>query len=959
MAYFLEKIAESLYDEFGNTLNRHCLVFPGRRAGLYFLRYLAAFTEKPVWVPAIMTINDLFRSFSSLQVPGNELLLAELFKVYRRLRKSSESFDEFYFWGDMLLNDFDDIDKYLADASLLFRNVKDIKDIDRLFGGLTGEQIEIIKRFWTNFNPDQQTEEKKGFLDVWSVLFPLYSEFRDSLRQKKLSYEGMIFRDVAEEMKDIRLISDRWDFFHFIGFNALNECEKVLMRRCQKAGKARFYWDYDNSYINKDRLNSAGFFMRENLKEFGNDMPGDWKYDTMLSVSPTDIRRRVIETSSDVAQVKLIPGLISGLPGINPDNAHHTAVVLADENLLLPVLSSLPSGSGDINITMGYPLRQTVVYTLLRHLIDLQTNAVESGGITFFRYKDVSGLLKHNLVTAIMDEKEKEILDTLTGKNMIMVPASFFSGMKNIAIIFSRPDVPSSLSAYFRDILSLTASRLQSSEGDTMQLNIINEFIYRVVLSINRLETIVRDSDIKFTNETYIRILEKLLRQQTIPFSGEPLSGIQIMGLLETRALDFKNLVILSANEGILPAVSAGSSFIPFTLREAFGLPSVNHQESIFAYHFYRLLQRAENVTFAYNSNSEGLRSGEMSRFLIQMKYEPSLLPEFQNLGFEIITGKAVKETVERNEQHYRLLAEKFIQGRRTLSPSAINTWLNCRMKFYYRYVNGLKEPESVTADIDPALLGNILHDGMRAVYQKYLNRDLTKELLDSLISNRNMLEEIIEQAIRKNFNQSEDTGFSGNELIVKEVLLTYLDKILRIDSKQTPLKVLNLEEKFRFELVFNEGDSQRKILAGGVIDRVDIIGDSIRIVDYKTGGVSDYIASIEDLFSDDRDKKHDGWLQTLLYCEAYLNVKSGSRVRPSVYKVKSMPGGTPDDRLWIKSDRKTGMAVEDYKTVRDEFIAGLKNVTGLIFGKDEAFNMTSDIRGKCSWCEFKSLCMR
>ena len=294
MTYFLEHIAQSIHNEFGNTLNRHCLVFPNRRAGLYFLKYLAALIKKPVWSPSILTINELFRSSSSLQTAGNEILLFELYKVYRNLKKQNESFDDFYYWGDMLLNDFDDVDKYLVDASLLFRNVSDIKNIDQQFGGLTEEQVVIIRRFWTNFNRDKPTGEKSGFIDIWSILFNMYSGFRDSLQKQNLAYEGMIYREMAESDGNYYITDEHWDMIHFIGFNALNECEKLLMTGLKKAGKAMFYWDFDNSYIDEGKLNSAGYFLRENIKRFGSDMPSGWSFDTMLSKSAPLVLRRVI-----------------------------------------------------------------------------------------------------------------------------------------------------------------------------------------------------------------------------------------------------------------------------------------------------------------------------------------------------------------------------------------------------------------------------------------------------------------------------------------------------------------------------------------------------------------------------------------------------------------------------------------------------------------------------------------
>ena len=965
MEYFLEKIAQSLQSEFGNTLNQHCLVFPNRRAGLYFLKYLAAKIKKPVWTPSIFTINELFRSNSSLQTAGNEILLFELYKVYRKLKKSPESFDDFYFWGDMLLNDFDDVDKYLVDASLLFSNVQDIKNIDQQFGGLTQGQVEIIKRFWINFNPDKPTNEKSGFISIWSVLNDLYSGFRSSLKEQNLAYEGMIFRELVENSEMDYTSGTRWEMVHFIGFNALNECEKVIMTRFKKAGKARFYWDYDNSYIKEGKLNSAGFFLRDNLKIFGNDMPSGWSYDTMISAGAPIIRRRVIDTSSDVAQVKLISQLIEELPDLTAGNAHHTAVVLADENLLMPVLTSLPENIGDINITMGHPLKQTLVYTLVKHLMDLQRTATSTDGVVRFSYKDVISILKHTLMSGLMGESDNEIINEVTKTNLIWVPSDRFARSEHLVRVFKKPLTPALLSDYFKDILSLIAlndeKTRDGSDNNPVQRNVRNEFIYRVVLSINRLETIVNSPDVSFTPDTYIRILDRMLRIQSVPFSGEPLSGVQIMGILETRALDFKNLIILSMNEGVLPAVSTGSSFIPFSLREAFGLPSVNHQESIYAYHFYRLLQRAENVTFTYNSNSEGLRSGEMSRFLIQMKYETAMKPDFLDLNFEIKTHGALGERIERREEHILQLNSQFLDKSkgRILSPSAINTWLNCRMKFYYRYINRLKEPEKVTTDIDPAMLGNILHEIMKSLYQDYIGQVINKDMLDSIIRDRQLLARVTNEAINEKFNNGKDSLISGNELIVRDVLMAYLIRTLYTDKTLAPLTILNLEDPFSFIMSTLSNGSQIEILTGGKIDRIDVVSGVTRIVDYKTSTVADMINSIGDLFADDRKKDPDGWLQTLLYCEAYLANKPGSVVRPSVYKIKKLAGGLITDKLKLKTDSKSEIVIDDYKIVREEFIYGLKGIITKIFSNDEPFSMTSDTRGKCSYCPYKALCMR
>jgi hypothetical protein len=961
MEYFLERIARSLYAEFKDRLKSHCLVFPNRRAGLFFTRYLAGELSKPVWTPSIMTINDLFRSLSPLQPAENEMLLFELFKVYRTLTKSSEKFDDFYFWGDMLLNDFDDVDKYLADASKLFSNVHDLRKIDQQFGSLTPEQVEIIKRFWINFNPDDLTDKKSEFIRIWSILTDLYNEFRSNLKNKNLAYEGMIFRDVIENQDWKTAAGAKWDIVHFIGFNALNECEKAIMSGLKKDGKARFYWDYDNSYVRDQKMNSAGFFMKDNLEIFGNDMPADWSYDTMLSKGNDFVKRRVIDASSDVSQVKLLPGFINEIPGLTSTNAHQTAIVLADENLLMPVLTSLPENIEDVNITMGYPLKHTSVYSLVKHLLEMQKKAEVRNGVIYFYYSDVMRILKNSLIAGLMTEPDNEFIKEIIEKNLILVPAGKFAGSGKLSELFKKPSTPAQISDYLKSVLSVIVSGDSGEVEDVSQeifpRIIRNEFIYRVILSINRLDTISRDPDIGFTTDTWTRILDRLLKIQSVPFSGEPLTGIQIMGILETRTLDFKNLVILSVNEGILPAITASSSFIPFSLREAFGLPSINHQESIYAYHFYRLLHRAENVTFVYNSNPEGLRSGEMSRFLQQMKYEPMQKPEFRSVSFEIGNPADTGTIIERTNDHYLRILSRFSDnnGKNRLSPSAINTWLSCTMRFYYRYVNDLKEPEKVTEEIDPAMLGVLLHESMRKLYGGLIGKQLDTAIISSILDNRKEITQLINNAIKDIFKKANDYLVAVNELIVRNVLLVYISRILEIDKRIAPFTILALEEPVGFRVVSDETG----IIAGGTIDRVDLSRGVTRIVDYKTGSTADSIPSVSYLFKNEREKNSDGWLQTLLYCEGYLNTMPDARVRPSVYKIRKLPGEQLNDKLIIKAPKKEDYQVDDYGLVRNEFLEGLDLVVKSIFSKNEPFVMTSDIRNKCFYCPYRVLCMR
>lgn len=962
MISFLERIARLLYEQSGSDLRDHCLVFPSRRAGLYFLKYYSALLDKPAWTPSIMTIGEFFSSFSTLSVADNEILLFELYRVYRKLNPSAESFDEFYFWGDMLINDFDDVDKYLANAPALFRNVTDFRDIDRQFGDITPEQAEIIKRFWLNFEPDKFSREKEGFKSIWSVLTDLYTNYREALRQSGIAYEGMLYRDVAECIISGNIPGIKWKSIHFVGFNALNNCELAVMRYLHGTGIARFYWDFDNSYVKNNKLNSAGYFLRKNLEIFGNDMPAGWNYETNLSAPGNEVKWDIIETTSDISQVKLIPGLIGRLKELPPEDAHHTAVILADENLIVPVLTSLPSGTGDVNITMGYPLAMTSVYSLIKHLMELQRSSVAAYGSVSYHYCNVIEVLRHQLIVNKLTDEEKSLQDEILKRKQILIPSGFLNRSETTAALFVKPGDPAAFSDYLRKIMIIVwaGNGMGEESPDNMQVKLRNEFVYTVLLTINRLDKIVKSQEVKFSTETYIRIIDKILRTRSVPFSGEPLSGIQIMGFLETRSLDFRNIIMLSVNEGILPSAATGASFIPFSLREAFGLPLINHQESIFAYHFYRLLHRAENVTFVYNSDSTGLRTGEMSRFLIQMKYEQKLMPELMSLSFDIRTAASVAPLLQKSDSHLRRLYSMYADNGNgiILSPTAINTWLGCRMRFFYRYVNRLKEPEIITEEIDHAVFGEVLHNVMKSVYAGFLNREVTPGDIDAILKDENRLGNLVEVAVNGGNKPDASHDAGGKYTIMRDILLTYLIRILRTDRTLAPFSIEGLEKPVSFRLSINDGDCAINLRTGGNIDRIDKKDVKSRIVDYKTGSTADRITSVSDLFEDDRKKEPDGWFQTLVYCEAFLAENPDVTVRPSIYNIKELSADRFSDVLKIKAGKNDETALYDYKTIRNEFLDGLTGTVKKIFSLDEPFRMTESL-SKCNYCPYRGLCRR
>jgi hypothetical protein len=957
MTYFLDRIASHLFERFGDRLDRHCIVFPNRRAGLYFLKYLADKASKPVWSPEVKTINELFLSFSEKKIPESELLVFELFKIYRELNKKT-TIDDFFYWGEMLINDFDNIDKYLVDAARLFVNLREIKEIDLKFGGLTEAQIAVIREFWINFNPSAPTDQKSDFQEIWSLLAVLYEKFRSALFNKGIAYEGMIYRELAEKCMKGTLETARWDQIHFIGFNALNNCEREFMKYMKNAGVARFYWDYNDSFVSRNPNHSAGYFISGNLKQFGNDMPEDW---TRNSENATEPVIEVIDSSSDIAQVKMAAKIVEGLSSLNDSDAHHTAIVLSDENLLLPALTSLPENAENVNITMGYPLKYSPVYSLIKDLLELQNNirTGEAGEIVF-DLKVVQAILTNSYFSSGHWPLSSEFPDLNKNKDL-RISSLFFRDKQPFDFIFRKIEAVKEFSAYLKTILEKLYILTETSDEKSrvaVGISIRNEFIYRAILAINRLESILSDAGSIISLPTYNRLLDRILRGLSIPFHGEPLHGIQIMGILETRSLDFKNLIILSVNEGILPQNSVTGSFIPFNLREAFGLPTIRHQDSIFAYYFYRLLQRAEKVTLIYNSSSDGLKTGEMSRFILQLKYG-SRSPEFFSQRFDIKSPAHVPSEIKRDSIHNEKLYSDFLQDeQKILTPSAVNTWLTCRMKFYYRYLCGLKESEKTTGEIDPAFFGDLLHAVMERIYTPYRNRILNKDDFNLILKDEDRLLSLITDTINEKFHNVKTGAVSGIDLIICNILKSYIKLIIKRDSGCAPLEIVDLEYRIFSDLEINYLNNRKIIKIGGVIDRLDRINGIYRIADYKTGKTEMEISSLESLFDENEKNRNDSWFQIFMYCYVLLSAKNESRVLPSVYPVRSMYSDDFTDRLTIKDIDGHPLDVRDFGILRESFGLFLSKTVENIFDSEVSFRMTDNLK-KCEHCPYAKLCQR
>lgn len=962
MQIFLKEVAKQILARHRDELAGQHLVFPNRRSALYFGHYLAGLIDSPVFSPRISTISELFAATTDLEALDSLQLVFKLFESYSSMVDKPDSFDEFFYWGEMIVNDFDDIDKYLVNHNILFQNLRDLREIDDKFGGLEPEVVEIIRKFWLGFDPSNMTSEKEDFLTVWDILPLLYTSFRDKLRLAGMAYEGMIMRDLVEDMESkVSSLDNKAEHFHFIGFNALNRCEKELLGYLKARGKASFYWDYDILYLN-NREHEAGLFIRDNIKTFGQDLGSGVRVDNLTAIK-NERRFEVYRAPSDVAQSKLIPSLLQdfGTYSSEPDK---TAIILADENMLMPVVNSIPDSVESINVTMGYPLYQTPVYSLVKHLLLLQKNRREaSDGAVSFYHADLESLFLHQYITHLFQAESEDILRSIKEQNLVRIESTELQANSFFKLLFSSPASARELNVYLINVLGEV---LLSFTGDAENLQdeavtgskIQMEYLFTVIRAFKQLDSLLAESLIELGTDIYIRICDRLVRKLIIPFSGEPLSGLQVMGILETRALDFENILFLSVNEGVLPRSSAGSSYIPYNLRMAFGLPTVKHQDSIFAYYFYRLIQRASRVRFIYNSNSSGLRTGEMSRFLLQLRYSNVFDTSFIDTRFNIEAPNSDSEIITRTGRIQEIIESEYLADKasRILSPSALNTWIKCQLKFYYKYIAGLEETSLVQEEIDSPMFGNILHDSMNRLYKPWEGAILDSPDIEKLLDGKEHIRDSVIASFRQKFMRNKPGSISGKNLIIITLIENMISRILTIDLHKAPFELVGLEAFYQRLFTFKLNGKSRNVKLGGTIDRIDRKDGVIRILDYKSGRDSLEISTLESLSEYDKEGNSAAF-QTLLYSWIYQGSGYRGPLRPSLYPARAIYADNFSDIFTIKKGDHKG-PLTDFNNVSGEYINWLRKVLNDMFDPDFSFSMTT-VKERCIYCSFANLCGR
>lgn len=945
MKSFLAELVEQL-DREKLSWDQVTLIFPNRRASLYFKKYLSEVLTKPTFAPRLITIEEFIGSLSSWRVPDKLELVYRLYEQYAQTMPATfskqsdqaEPFDRFYFWGEMLLRDFEEIDKYLVNAEQLFKDLSQQKELDASFDFLTDEQKEFLKKFWFGFE-DSLTDSKQKFLTVWRKLFSLYEQYRISLQKDGLAYEGMIHRDAAEKIHELTL--PEYGQMIFVAFNALTAAEEKIVSWLVQHRNARVIWDADQYYVN-DKQQEAGSFLREYqahsvLKETFTDFPANF-------VGPKNVQ--LISAAQNMGQAKYLSQLLEQhlADGALPED---TLIVLPDEKMLIPVLHGISDKIDKLNVTMGFSLTNTPVFILLEQLVELQ----HSKSFEHFHHRQVLALLSHPYLlvadAALANAKRKEILS----HNWVSIPQTFLATHLPLHRLIFQP-VNGGLISYLRDIIYEIASLKGIADLD-------REFLFQFLTLLNRMAEVMGDAQNVDQPKAFLRLFRQVVKAQKIPFSGEPLKGLQIMGVLETRNLDFKHVFILSLNEGAFPSFGSKGSYVPYHLRKAYRLPTVEHQDAIYSYLFYRVIQRAENVFLMYNSETDPLGQGEMSRYLQQLVFESPL-----KLARSVIHNSVQPRTpdpivIHKSESVLALLARlnEGNAGFRGISPTALTTYLECSLKFYFRHIVKVREAKVVEEDLDARVLGNFVHKVMEKFYKQAVARRNDKTIeADDFVNKELTIERLIDQEFISVYrlDPHRTVTYEGQRLIVREVVKRFALAILTADERYAPFSMEALEQA---GLLYSVKISHAPgfVVLGGTIDRIDRKGNRVRIIDYKTGKDSLKFKSIEELFIRTKPTNKAAF-QVLMYALLYRHnhsIQSDDRIIPGLINRTNL--FDDDAAFGLEMD---GTHVGDVSALLPEFEARLRELLEEIYSPDGAFVQTTLVE-KCKNCPYQQICYR
>ena len=869
---FLGKIAQVLIENYSDHLSNTVVVLPNKRAKIFLIEALKNQVSANVFSPEIISIEDFIQDIAGIRSVDSIELLFEFYEVYLSITEKSnqQSFELFANWGKTLLQDFNEIDRYLLDPSHVLSYLKDIEDIKRW-----GIEVE------------NKTQLLENYIDFWKLLPHYYESLYVHLLNKGVGYQGLIYREAVNNLDHFsNFIGDK--HYVFAGFNALNAAEEKIIQHLIASDKAKIYWDVDQTFLN-DPFHDAGLFVRrfkESWKHYKSN-PFEW----IVSDFSQNKNIQIIGTPKTIGQAKIAGSIIENIINDNPNTSlDKVALVLGEENILVPLLYSLSSSVGALNITMGYSGKNNPAQILISKLFKMHTNALSRNGKSYvLYYKDVLDILTHPLVEPFA--KTGGLVNIINQNNYTFITHHKLMELNTnptdlFLLLFQKWE--NGAVAVLETLSMLLQTVKNNLSSDNEEEKITKTFVFSIFKVINKLINYYTRHENIDKIETLYAIYKQVIDLAEVSFEGEPLNGLQIMGVLESRVLDFDTVIVTSMNEGKFPAGKSQNSFIPYDVKRELGLPTFKEKDAIYTYHFYHLLQRAKNIYLLYNTESEGLDAGEKSRFITQLEVEKQPNHTLSHEIYNAVLPETAYQpmVIPKSESVMSRLKEIAEKG---FSPSALTSYIRNPIQFYFQKILRISEVEEVEENIALNTLGTIIHETLKVLYEPYIGKFLSEAALENCVKQ-------IDAEVLKQFKLVYKEGEikKGRNLLAFEVAKRNVFNFLKVELESVKngdaIKILALEETFQREL--NHPNLPFSVLIKGNVDRIEERNGTVRIIDYKTGKVEKGNVVLKSWKGLAEDVKNDKIIQVLAYAFMYEQNANGKPIEAGIISFKNLKSG-------------------------------------------------------------------
>ncbi len=953
---FLYRVAEDLLSRFGKDLQDVAIVFNNKRPQLFLRKYLAEIRGKPIWSPRFYTIQQFFSESTSLvcasQLKQFFILYSEYNLLLKKEGKEVVSADIFYPLAEIIVSDFSQIDYYMADPIKVFNVIGSIAELEQQFPNFEEEQLSFMESFWSSFSQEKQNKVQEKFIEMWHRMPLLYQNFHARLAEQGLVSNAKMYRNLAEGRDSDPGFLDQFSHIAFVGFNALSKAEEILFRSWQDDGRSSFYFDADEHYFS-DPIQEAGHFIRRNINTVG--LENQFAIDKNR-INDSNKEFTIIQALGKVAQGKLLGEL---LPQISDQkDPASKAIILADESLLLPVLQTVDDES--LNMTMGYPFEQSAVFGLCDLWLDIQEE-IAVGDKVSIAYPKVLSYIFNPLIAIDIEQRSKIHQEIIEEKKARFKLQDLKSSGKIAGLTFSLFESPADSIRNLGSLLLLVSEQI--TDLRKLESLLIAEAVKTLNVLSDNFAELESEAALPEINAGFVhRTIRRALAGLTVPFDGEPLSGLQVMGLLESRCLDFDELIVLGMNEGVLPKVSITPSFIPDSVRRAFALPVLENQNSIFAYFFYRLLHCAKKITLVYNGITDERASGEESRFIKQLEFETScrfnhvlqMNQPIDNSIHQIIEVEKSGPVLDKLRTYLKRNSD--VKYDKKISASAFTDYITCSLRFFFGKIAGLAEPKDLPDEIGPHTVGTMLHAVMESFYRDSIGKEVTATYIRQ---REKSLSAMVEAAMitELKLNPGSEIQYSALQQIIIKVIEQYAIKVLRYDERIAPFVIKELEDRDSYTPLFSVDvdGKEEQVRLMGIIDRVDVHLNKTRIVDYKTGKDQLRYTDFESLFEEEGKGQNKALLQTLFYTLVYEKARNLSLVEPHLYTVKDFSEGT---QFIEKTKDKLILTDENLAGLKEQFTLKLREKLSELFDSSVPFRQTMNT-DSCSYCSFKGICQR